>query len=426
MKREKNSFPAVRLRVFWLIIFALLLAGPLLPGPARAEDDLPPFRVLVFAPQFSHYSENNTYSYLFKAELEKQWAGHQVELRSFPHSILTAPSDISRTLAELADDPLLRGVVLGEAPVGSINGLARLRAKRPDIYVIVIDPHEKIERMAQVATLTLSLNHTARGFLYPTLAHRMGARTLVYFSFPRHLALPGFGQQYRVMSQVTLDLQMIMVSDIKGPDPLDPACDLSTLEEYLTRAVRAYLDQYGPDTAFVTTSTTHSDLLVPIVMREGGAMLPAVQPSLLLGYPEALDMVEETRALFGQWRKLLGVMDEKIMARASQTGLPDTQPPLGQFAAWTYPYPHTVMMAMTDLTVAAIAHQDDIYNRNNIDQALSRYSPGIKWQVSTQMDYLNDRLLPQALLLIQDTYWFGHGYQGFTQLNIPAKYYRIK
>lgn len=422
MEREKNRFQVGWFGVCGLFGLALLLTG----GPAWGEEDSPPFRVLVFAPQFSHYSEGNIYSHLFKAELENQWPDHQVELRFFPRCILTDPSDVSRTLAELAGDPLLRGVVLGEAPVGSIDGLARLRAKRPDIYVIVIDPHEKIERMAQVATLTLSLNHTARGFLYPTMAHRMGARTLVYFSFPRHLALPGFGQQYRVMSQVTLDLGMIMVSDIKGPDPLDPDCDLATLEEYLTRAVRAYLDQYGPNTAFMTTSTTHSDLLVPIIMREGGAMLPAVQPSLLLGYPEALDMVEETLGLFGQWRKLLAIIDEKIIARASSPpGSPEATPP-GQFAAWTYPYPHTVMMALTDLTVAAIAEQSDIYNRKNIDQALDKYSPGIKWQVSTQMDYLNDRLLPQALLLIQDSYWFGHGYQGFTQMNIPAKYYRIK
>lgn len=422
MEREKNRFPAGWFWVCGFIGLALLLIG----GPALAEDNSPPFRVLVFAPQFSHYSEDNDYSHLFKAELENQWPDHQVELRFFPRNILTDPSDVSRTLAELADDPLLRGVVLGEAPVGSIDGLARLRAKRPDIYVIVIDPHEKIERMAQVATLTLSLNHAARGFLYPTLAHRMGARTLVYFSFPRHLALPGFGQQYRVMSQVTLDLGMIMVSDIKGPDPLDPDCDLSTLEEYLTRAVRAYLDQYGPNTAFMTTSTTHSDLLVPIIMREGGAMLPAVQPSLLLGYPEALDMVEETFALFGRWRKMLAVIDEKIIARASSAPGGPEATAQGQFAAWTYPYPHTVMMALTDLTVAAIGEQSDIYNRNNIDQALGKYSPGIKWQVSTQMDYLNDRLLPQALFLIQDSYWFGHGYQGFTQMNIPAKYYRIK
>lgn|GEM_PF-4423854 len=416
-------------RTKWALALLLLgLAALVWAAPSLAEEKPPAYKVLVFAPQFSHYKEGSVYAQLFQADLERHWPAGRVEMRFFPWDDLDDPAAISRTLADLAADPLIRGLVVGEAPVGAIDGVARLRAQRPDIYVTVIDPHEKMERMAKVATLTLALNHPARGFLYPALAHRMGARTMVYFSLPRYLSLPGFGQQYRIMTQATQDLNMIMVSDLDGPDPLEQGQDIIALEDYLEKAVRRYLDQYGPDTAFVATSTTHSDLLVPIVMREGGFMLPAVQPSLLLGYPEALDMVEETQALFGQWRKLLAAMDEKIMARQSRPdpGDPNALPPTRGFAAWTYPYPHTVMLAMADLTVSAIEDQGDILKRENIDQALAKYSPGIKWQVSTQMDYLNDRLVPQALLLIQDTYWFGQGYQGFTQLNIPAKYYRIR
>lgn len=428
MNKPLNSFTGFR--VNRALVLLLLVLGFLLRPSMVLADETPPqapvYKVLVFAPQFSHYKEDNDYAPLFQADLEKRWPAGQVEMRFFPWEIMGYPADISRTLADLADDDLIRGLVIGEAPVGSIDGVARLRAKRPDIYVTVIDPHEKMERMAKVATLTLALNHPARGFLYPTLAHRMGARTLVYFSLPRYLSLPGFGQQYRIMTQVTEDLNMIMLSDLGGPDPLDQGYGIINLENYLEKAVRHYLDQYGPNTAFVATSAAYSGLLVPIVMREGGAMLPAVQPSLLLGYPEALDMVEETRALFGQWRKLLTAIDEKIMSMKPGPDDSGAAPPLREFSTWTYPYPHTVMLAMVDLTVKAIEDQGDIYNRDNIDQALSKYSPGVKWQVATQMDYLNDRLVPQALLLLQDTYWFGHGYQGFTQLNIPSKYYRIR
>ena len=376
----------------------------------------PPYRIVVFAPQFEQYSEENDYARLFSEDLLKHWPKGRVVLRHFPETALDDPAAVSRLLLDLADDPALKAVVVGEAPAGCLDGLARLKARRPDLYLVVIDPHEELDKMARVATLTLSLNHVARGYLYPILAQRMGARSLVFFSFPRHMELPEFGRLHRVMAQASRDLGLILVSDLGGPDPRSPEGARAALEAYLEKNVDRYLDQYGPDTAFVTTSTVHSDILVPMVLRKGGRVLSAVQSSLILGFPEALDLGDEARVLFGQWRRLLAVEDEKIMA---------LNPP-GQFAAWVYPYPHTAMLAMIDMAVRAVEDDGDIYDLTAINNALAKYSPGVKWSVSTKLDYQKDQLVPQALLLLQDSYWFGHGFQGFTRLNIPTKYYRIK
>jgi len=396
---------------------ALLIMMGLFPAAgAFGQTGEPAFKVIVLAPQVSHYTPGHDYAALFEDNLEKHWPGGQVELRYFPREATESPEVVSRTLVGLADDPKVRAVVIGEAPLGSIDGSARLRARRPDIFVIAIDPHEGLKPMSRIATLTMALNHQARGYIYPTLASRMGARSLVSFSFPSQIDLPIFAQQQRIMTQVTRDMGMILISDFNSPDPGDPYVTRAELETYLDNAVQRYLGQYGPNTAFVSTSTTHSDILVPIIMRRGGRMLPAVQSSLLLGFPEALDLMDEARTLFGQWRRLLALIDEKIIA---------LNPP-GQFAAWTYPYPHTAMLAMADTAVSAIEDQTDLYDLKTVTNVLEKYSPGVKWLVTTHMDYDTETLVPQVLLVIQDTYWFGRGYQGFTRLNIPARYYRIK
>lgn len=413
MIRQVGGIVKIRGPLLVMALMCLLAAAP----PLGAEDgQIPPYRVLVFAPQIANYQARSPHVERLKNDLESRWPGGRVELRHFPPEALTRPELVSRTLMELADDARLRGLVLGEAPVGCLEGLARLRARRPDLQVIVIDPYESIDSMGKTAGLTLTLDHQARGLLYPALAQRMGADTLVYLSFHRHLNLPGFGQQYRVLNQAARDLALTLVSDLNAPDPESPSHSQQDIAAWLDQAVEKHLAQHGPNTAFAATSTAHSDLLTPIILRRGGILLPAAQSSLFPAYPEALGMAEEAENLFGRWPEMLAAVDEKYMA---------LDPP-GRFAVWAAPYPHTLMLAMTDLTVAAVENQEDIYSRANLDRALNRYAPSIKWRISGRMDYLQDRPTPQTLMLLQDSYWLGQGYQGLTELHVPAKYYRIK
>ncbi len=398
----------------WLA--TLLVGVTLVFGRTLSAEEGREYRVAVFAPQVGVHSEKNDYARLFAEDLEKHWSRALVEPRYFPLENQGDPEAVSRTLVELAQDSNLRGVVLGEAPGGSVDGVARLRARRPDIFVIALDPHEDLVKMSRVATLTVALNHPARGVTYPTMAHRMGARSLVFFSFPRHQAMSHFSRQHRIISQVTRDLGMILVSDLHAPDPLANPDDRAAIEGYLEKAVDRYLRQYGENTAFMATSNTYGEILASLVRRKGGCALEAVQPSLVMGYPEALGLEREARELFGQWRKLLAVEDEKFMA---------LDPP-GKLSAWTYPYPHTAMLAMVDIVISAIDQKADIYDLKNVNAALEKYSPGAKWLVSPHTDYAADAVIPQVALVLQDTYWFAHGYQGFNRLNIPSKYYRIQ
>lgn len=401
-----------------LLICLAVWLGPLIwfPGLLAAAGEAGDFQVLLFAPQFSQYSEESDYARLFTEDLQKRWSRDQVELRHFPRESLDDPAAISRILEAVADEPRVRAVVIGECPPGSVDGLARLRSRRPDMFLVAIEPHEELEKIGRVATLTLALNHSARGFIFPTLAHRMGARTLVYFSTDRHQALPQFDRQFRILSQVARDMDLILVRAFDGPDPLLETTTRARIEDYLSRSVNHYLEQYGEHTAFVTTSTTQYDLLVPIVMRQGGSMLDAVQSSPLLGFPEALDLVDEARELFGRWRQLLTVEDERIMEIR----------PAGNYSVWAYPYPHTAMLAMVDLVMSAANLEADIYDLRNVNLALEKHAPGAKWLVSAYTDYRTDTLVSQVVLVLQDTYWFGHGYQGFTRLHVPSKYYRIQ
>ena len=395
-----------------LLLLAVILLGG--PAPARAAEG-GASRIVVFAPLTAHFSPDSAYREMFKNDLESRWGG-RVELRAFPDEFQKQQNqmEVRRTLEALADEPDLAAVIIGEAPVGCLDGLARLRTSRPDLYVFVLDPYESLEAIGKTASLTISLNQQARGVLYPTMAGRMGAENLVYLSFPRHQDIPFLSRQHRVLSAVAEDQGLALTSDFNGPDPL--TASRADLEKYLTQTVANHLVLSGPGTVFMTTSSAYSELLAPIIAQKGGALLEPIQPSPLLGLPEALDLNAESLDLFGFWRRLLTALDEKFMET----------PPAGQFTTWAYPYPHTAMLAVVELATLAIDEQTDIYDLRNVSAALEKHSQGVKWQVTFHLDYVSDNVIPQVILLLQDTYWLGHGYQGFTRLNIPSRYYHIQ
>lgn len=394
--------------------FILLLACIMtLSAPLWAAEP-PPYKVVVYSTQYNHNYTDEEFNSLFKADLAKYWPEKIVQVQHFQSNFVGMEKQITADIEALADDPLVRGLVISEGLPGTLAGITALRVKRPDIFVVVIDPHEDLETTSRVATLTVTLNNAARGYIFPTMASRMGARTLVYFSIPRHQKISFIARQRRILSAVSRDMGMIMVSDLAAPDPT--LASREELHEYFEQAIDTYMERYGDNLAFIATSTVHNDILMPLVMEKGGNMLEAVQSSTLLGFPEALGLTQESKRLFGLWHDLLTLEDEKYLAMQ----------PKGNFTVWTYPYPHTVVLSMVDIVVDALEYRADIYDLKGVSLALEKYSPGAKWLVSTIMNYESNTVMPQAVLVLQDSYWLGHGYQGFTRLNIPTKYYRIQ
>jgi hypothetical protein len=411
----ENLKTSARLAALFLVA-AVLLSGWI--APQALAQDTPrrpaPIKAVIFAPPLRHYGPQDPYAEAFKKIFDRQRWARRADLRHFPPDALTNPPAVRKTLEALADEPEIKALILGGAPFGSLEGCARLRAKRPDILIIALDPDEDPQEMNQAASLIVSLNHAARGFFLPVLAQRAGARALINFSFPRHHKLYYFNHQRNIMAQAAEDLGLAFIEADHGPDPLTAEKDqvAGFIEETLDR----YLKRYQGQLAFYSADAEVSELLTSFAIRRGGLALDPGQPALFLGIPESLNLGKPTRDLFGQWHRLLTLADERYM---------DLRPP-GQIATWTYPYPWTAMLALTEIAISTLEGQTNLYDLKNITATLERYSPGAKWQVNMAIDHDRDLMVPQLAVILADTYWFGHGYQGFTRLNLPSKYNRLK
>jgi len=397
----------------WLLAAAALLSAP---SPTRAQEtpDRSPFNVVIFSPPLKHYEPESPYAEALLKTLGRQRWARRADLRYFPADALTNPLAVQRTLEAVAGDPKVKALILGGAPFGSLEGCARLRAKRPDILILVLDPADDPRQMNQVASLTVSLNHATRGYLMPTLALRSGARALISFSFPRHQDLYFFARQRHIMQQAAEDLGLTLIKADDGPDPL--TAEKNAVVNYVEKTLDHYREIYQGQVAFQATDEEVSELLISYAVRKGGLALDPIHPSLFLGIPESLNLVKPTFDLFGQWKRLLTLADERYIR---------LNPP-GQISTWTYPYPWTAILALAEIAISALEKQTDLYDLKALTTTLEKHSPGEKWQVQMVIDHDLDLMVPQLVVVLADSYWFGHGYQGFTRLNLPSKYNRLK
>ncbi len=394
--------------IIWLPLLVILSAF-MAAAPALAQTaDEPDHKIVVLAPQMRLYIESEFAPHL-KADLENRWPQHEVELRILAPETASQPQALKEYLAKLGQDKSLKALVLAESPVGSVEAFRSLKAQRPDLVLVALDPYEGVKSMSQAATLTLALNHQARGFLYPVMAQRLGAKALVFFGLPEHGEIPELKRQLRVMETVCQDLGLKLELDFNGPAAADE------LQAYLAAQISRYLELHGPQTTFVSSSSSYAEFLPALALRLGGNVLEPSQASLMSGLPQALDLDAELSSTFGHWDTLLAQADEKFIALKSPT----------QILVWAAPYPQTALLAVVEMLISFFDRTADLSDFNALEKLLEKYSPTARWQVAPVGADLGENPISLAALLLQDSYRLGHGFQGLVRLKIPNRYYRL-
>lgn len=395
-------------KLIWLPL-VVILSGFMATSPALAQvTDALNHKIVVLAPQMWLYTESEFAPHL-KADLENRWPQHEVELRILAPETASQPQALKEYLSNLGQDKSLKALVLAESPVGSVEAFRSLKAQRPKLVLVALDPYEGVEPMSQVATLTLALNHQARAFLYPVMAQRLGAKSLVFFGLPEHGKRPELKRQRRVMEAVCQDLGLSLELDFNGPAAADEA------QAYLTKQMARYLELHGPQTTFVSSSSSYAEFLPALALRLGGNVLEPSQGSLMSGLSLALGLEAELSSNFGHWDTVLAQVDEKFIALKSPT----------QISVWAAPYPQTALLAVVEILISFFDQTADLSDFKALERLLEKYSPTARWQVTPVGTDLGESAISLAALLLQDSYWLGHGFQGLTRLKIPNRYYRL-
>ncbi|HWQ22240.1 MAG TPA: DUF3798 domain-containing protein, partial [Clostridia bacterium] len=127
--------------------------------------------------------------------------GGMITTVTYPDNFTSEQETTIAQIVGLADDPLMKAIVVNQAVPGTAEAFKRVREKNPDILLFAGEPHEDPNVIEAAADQAVSADNVARGYLIIWAAKQMGAKTFVHISFPRHMSYELLSRRRYIMEE---------------------------------------------------------------------------------------------------------------------------------------------------------------------------------------------------------------------------------
>ena len=261
-----------------------------------------------------------------------------VKMVTYPDNFMQEQETVISQLVGLSADPEVKVIVVGQAIPGTVAAVRKIREKRPDILIGMIEPHEDPAIVNQTADISIQPDQLARGRTIINIAKGMGVTDFVHYSFPRHMSQELTARRRDIMKQACAE-NGIKFHFVTAPDPMGEG-GLPATQQFVMEDVPRELKQYGPKTAFFSTNCGMMDPMIRTVLNDGGYVPEQCCPSPTHGYPTALGIsIPPDKA--GDFA-YINAENKRVIAEHHMTG---------HFATWPVPEVMLSIRAVTDLLV---------------------------------------------------------------------------
>ena len=336
--------------------------------------------------------------------------GGMIKHITYPDNFMQEMETTIAQIAGLADDPKMKVVVVVEGVPGTAEAFRRIKDKRKDILCFTGQPQEDPNVIGAVADLAVNSDTLAMGYIMPYAAKKLGAKTYVHISFPRHMSYELLSRRRKIMEAACRDLGVKFVFET-APDPTSDV-GVAGAQQYVLEKTPAWLKKYGKNTAFFSTNDAQVEPLLKQITALGGYYVQTDSP--LQGYAGALgiDLSKEK----GNWKAIVGKIEKTVVSKGGK----------GRLATWSYPSGYCIAAGLGEYGKMVVEKKAKLKRQSDVMKAFEVFSPGLAWNSSAYIDASTGATMKNFLLLYQDTYVFGKGALGMNKIKVPEKYYRIK
>ena len=330
---------------------------------------------------------------------------------TYPDNFMQEMETTISQIASLADDPLMKAIIVNEAVPGTTEAFRRVKDKRPDILCFAGEPHEDPAVICSIADACANLNDIYKGYLIPVAAKMMGATDFMHISFPRHMSYELLSRRRNIMEATCKDIGVKFHFE-SAPDPVSDV-GVAGAQQFILEKVPAWLEKYGKKTAFYCTNDAQTEPLIRQVVNYGGYFVEPNVPSPLLGYPGALGI--DLSAEKGNFPAIIKKIEEVIIQKGAS----------GRLGTATYSHAYCTTAALGEFAKRVIDKKASITLKDLV-AAYEKFTPGAAWNGSYYLDLGTGVERKNFMMVYQDTYVFGKGYLGLTKLKVPEKYLTIR
>lgn len=331
-----------------------------------------------------------------------------VKLAIYPDNFTEEQETTIQTIVNLADDPLMKAIIVNQAVPGTAEAFRRIKEKRPDILCLAGESHEELPIIGASADLVSNNDFVSRGYLIIKTAHDLGCDTFVHISFPRHMAYETMSRRVAIMKKTCEQFGMKFVLET-APDPTTDV-GVAGAQAYILEKVPEWVEKYGQNAAYFCTNDAHTEPLLKQLLAYGGYFIEADLPSPIMGYPGALglDLTEEA----GDFEKILAKVEDAVVAAGGA----------GRFGTWAYSYGFTVSAGLAQHAYNVLKGESELLDIDDLAAAFKVYSPNASWNGANYTNASTGVKLDNVFLVYQDTYIMGKSgdkYMHSTEVEVP-------
>ena len=130
---------------------------------SQSEDDLRGAEELI-----SRYGKSNE--------------GGMITHLTYPDNFMDQQEVVITQIVTLADDPLMKAIIVNQAIPGTAEAFKRVKERRPDILLFAGEPHEDPLVIQGSASLAVSADFISRGYTIPWAAKEIGRAHVLHSS----------------------------------------------------------------------------------------------------------------------------------------------------------------------------------------------------------------------------------------------------
>lgn len=397
-----------------VMLLALLCMTPLFAGGQQdtAEPASDEFHIGIVTGTVSQSEDDLRGAERLIEEYGDVANGGMIQHVTYPDNFMTEMETTISQIVGLADDPMMKAIVVNQAIPGTTEAFRRVKELREDIILIAGEAHEDPLVIESAADLAINNDFVARGYLIIDTAKKLGVDTFVHISFPRHMSYETLARRRAIFEQTCIDNGMNFVFET-APDPTSDV-GVAGAQQFILEKVPAWIEKYGENTAFFCTNDAHTEPLLKQLIDFGGYFIEADLPSPLMGYPGALGI--DLSAEKGDFPAILAKVEKTIEEKGGA----------GRFGTWAYSYGYTTTAGLGEHAINVVKGDSGLLKQSDLMRAYNKYTPGAKWNGSFYTDAATGVRADNHILIYQDTYIMGKGYMGTPDVEVPEKYFSVK
>jgi len=223
-----------------------------------------------------------------QANKMKEKYGDMIVTSTYPDNFTTETETVISNTVAMASDPDVKAIIWCQAIPGTAAAIDKVRETRPDMIFIVGTPGEDPGVINPKADIVLQVDEPGCGIVLPPQAAKQGAKTMIHYSFPRHMSYALIVARHENFKKYCAENNIELV-DVTAPDPTGDS-GITGAQQFILEDVPRQIAKYGKDTVFFTTNCGMQEPLIRSVFENGAIYSLQCCPSPFHAFPAALNI----------------------------------------------------------------------------------------------------------------------------------------